>query len=319
MGNPFFKGRWRMKPKVLVSACLGFCNCRYDGSKLKSEVVEMLKDSVEFVTVCPEMGIGLPSPREAIRIATHKGNSRLVGSYSGEDHTDKMIDFTDQFISKLDVAIFDGVILKCKSPTCGIKDVKHYGNYGKVPSLMTKTNGFFGGAIKSRLTSFIVEDDGRLLNEAIREHFLTCVSMHFEFRKVKASDHIASALVAFHANNKYLLMAYNQSALKRMGQIVANHEKKPISEVVSEYEKALEHIYSSSLKPGKNVNTLLHLLGYFKKGLSAEEKAFFMEQIELYKKGLVSLNSLLLILKSWVVRFDEPYLKEQTLFKRYPF
>lgn len=308
-----------MKPKILVSACLGFCNCRYDGSKLKSEVVEMLRESVEFVTVCPEMGIGLPSPREAIRIATHKGSSRLVGSYSGEDYTGKMIDFTNQFIDSLDIDSFDGAILKCKSPTCGIKDVKHYGSHGKVPSLMTKTNGFFGGAIKSRIAAFIVEDDGRLLNEAIREHFLTCVSMRYEFRKVKASEHVLSALVTFHSNNKYLLMAYNQSALKRMGQIVANHDKKLASEVLSAYEKELELIYSSSLKPGKNTNMLQHLLGYFKKGLSSEEKAFFMEQIELYKKGLVSINSLLLLLNSWVVRFDEPYLKEQTIFKRYPF
>lgn len=308
-----------MKPKILVSACLGFCHCRYDGSKLKSELVEMLKDSVTFETVCPEMGIGLPSPREAIRIATHKGNSRLVGSYSGLDHTAQMIQFTESFLERFDASSYDGVILKCKSPTCGTKDVKHYGSHGKVPSHMTKTQGFFGGTIKSRVTSLIVEDEGRLLNEEIREHFLTSVSMHYAFKKVKASEQVSGALVAFHANNKYLLMAYNQSALKRMGQIVANHEKLPISDVLSNYEKELQVIYASQLKPGKNVNMLQHLFGYFKKGLNADEKAFFIEQLELYKKGLVSLNSLLLILKSWVVRFDEPYLKDQTIFKRYPF
>lgn len=308
-----------MKPKILVSACLGFCHCRYDGSKLKSELVEMLKDAVIFETVCPEMGIGLPSPREAIRIATQKGNSRLVGSYSGLDYTEQMIRFTETFLDTFDAPSYDGVILKCKSPTCGIKDVKHYGSHGKVPSLMTKTHGFFGGAIKARVTSLIVEDEGRLLNEEIREHFLTSVSLHYAFKNVKASDNVSGALVNFHANNKYLLMAYNQSALKRMGQIVANHEKLPISDVVSNYEKVLHVIYSSQLRPGKNVNMLQHLFGYFKKGLSTEEKAFFMEHLELYKKGLISLNSLLLILKSWVVRFDEPYLKDQTIFKRYPF
>lgn len=308
-----------MKPKILVSACLGFCHCRYDVSQLKTEVVEMLKESVDFVTICPEMGIGLPSPREAIRITTHKGETRLVGSYSGIEYTEQMNTYIDSFFEGFDEASFDGVILKCKSPTCGVKDVKHYGSHGKVPSLLTKTQGFFGGTLKSKCLSLIVEDDGRLLNEEIREHFLTSVSMHYDFKKVKASENVAQSLVAFHARNKYLLMAYNQSALKRMGQIVANHEKLKISEVITRYEKELQVIYSSQLKPGKNVNVILHLFGYFKNGLNPEEKAFFIEQIELYKKGLVTFKGLLLILKSWVVRFDEKYLSEQSIFKRYPF
>ena len=115
------------------------------------------------------------------------------------------------------------------------------------------------------------------------------------------------------------MMAYNQSALKRMGHIVANHEKLNIDHVIEKYENELKVIYSSQLKPGKNVNVLQHLFGYFKDGLSPEEKAFFIEQIELYKKGLVTFSALLLLLKAWVVRFDEPYLREQSLFKRYPF
>ena len=307
-----------MKPKILVSACLGFCNCRYDGSVIKNNFVNMLKDYVDFDTVCPEMGIGLPSPREAIRVVTKAGKSSLMGSYSGVDHTDAMTQYIETFQSDFDETAYDGVILKCKSPTCGIKDVKHYGNFGKVPSLMTKNNGFFGGMMKTTYKSLIVEDDGRLLNTEIRYHFLTCVLLHFEFKKVKASTSPAQDLLTFHTINKYLIMAYNQAALKRMGKIVANHEKLKMTSVIELYEKELEALYMSTLKPGKNVNMLLHLFGYFKKDLSSAEKSFFLEQLSLYEKELVSFNSLLLIIKAWVVRFEEPYLKQQTIFNHYP-
>ncbi len=307
-----------MKPKILCSACLGFCACRYDGSQLNSELINILKEYVDFETVCPEMGIGLPSPREAIRIVTHGGERKLVGSYTGEDHTEAMEAYVDVFIRGFDQTEYDGIILKCKSPTCGIKEVKHYPSYGKVQSHMTKTAGFFGGALKSTFKSLIVEDDGRLLNADIRDHFLTSVFLHFEYRKVKASERPYNALLDFHSINKYLLMAYNQAALKRMGQIVANHEKNSIEDVLHTYEEALSVIYASSLKPGKNVNTIQHLFGYFKNDLSEGEKQFFARQMDLYLKGLVSLQAILLILKAWVVRFDDPYLKNQTIFDHYP-
>lgn len=113
-------------------------------------------------------------------------------------------------------------------------------------------------------------------------------------------------------------MAYNQAALKRMGQIVANHEKLNLDSVLSAYSEELSIIYSSSLKPGKNANTLQHLFGYFKNDLNDAEKRFFARQMDLYLKDLVSLQSILLILKAWVIRFDEPYLMNQTIFDHYP-
>ena len=155
-------------------------------------------------------------------------------------------------------------------------------------------------------------------NTDIRDHFLTSVFLHFEFRKVKASEKPYNALLDFHSKNKYLLMAYNQAALKRMGQIVANHERLDIEVVFEAYAEELSVIYGSILKPGKNANTIQHLFGYFKNDLNESEKRFFARQMDLYLKGFVSLQSILLILKAWVVRFDEPYLKSQTIFDHYP-
>ncbi|MDH8677712.1 DUF523 and DUF1722 domain-containing protein [Fusibacter bizertensis] len=307
-----------MKAKILCSACLTFCNCRYDGSVINNKLIDALKPYVDFEMVCPEMAIGLPSPRETIRIVTTKGEKQLMSSYAGIDYTEKMNEFVDNYIEKLDVTNYDGVILKCKSPTCGIKDVKHYGSVGKTPMLQTKTSGFFGGALKSQFKSLVIEDEGRLNNIDIRNHFLTSVFLHYTLRNVSKKPSLLAGLVKFHSQNKYLLMAYNQNALKKLGKIVANHDHLKDEEVYLAYVEEMSSIYKSSLNPGKNINMLLHVYGYFKNDLNEDEKQFFLKQLEYYKEGFVGFDSILLLLKSWVIRFENAYLMEQTVFNTFP-
>jgi len=62
----------------------------------------------------------------------------------------------------------------------------------------------------------------------------------------------------------------------------------------------------------------MHALGYFKEGLNSEEKAFFLDSLQRYRTGKVPLSVPVGILRSWVVRFREPYLAQQALFQPYP-
>ena len=112
------------KPKVVISKCLGFSNCRYNGGTENNEFVTRLKDYVDFITVCPEIGMGLGTPREAIRVVEINGENRLLQSKTKRDLTENMNEFAKDFLSSLDEV--DGFILKSKSPSCGIRDVKIY-------------------------------------------------------------------------------------------------------------------------------------------------------------------------------------------------
>lgn len=309
------------RPKILCSACLEHCKCRYDGSVIENTTIKHLMHHVDFVTVCPEMGIGLPSPREAVRVVKIDGERRLVDSYAGTDRTEAMHTFIEAFLESQDLSAFDGVILKCKSPTCGLKDVKLYGGHGKRPALPETTSGFFGEAVKRLMSHVPIEDDGRLKHFNIREHFFMSVFLRYDFRRVCELCRNSSSLgplVAFHSRNKYMMMAYNQSLLKTLGKWVANHEKVSVEVVLDRYGEALSVLYHTQPSIGKNVNMLLHLFGYFKHDLSSPEKAYFLDQINLYQNKKVPFSSVLAIIKAWVVRFDEPYLKEQTLFDLFP-
>jgi uncharacterized protein YbgA (DUF1722 family)/uncharacterized protein YbbK (DUF523 family) len=303
-----------VKPNVAISKCLGFASCRWNGAVIPDESVESLKSHVNYQPVCPEVEIGLGVPRDPIRIVNTAAGPRLVQPATGKDVSHKMRRFTETFLGSL--GDIDGFILKSRSPSCGLKGTKIYAGMEKGAASVPGP-GFFGGAVLEKFPAAAIEDEGRLRNFRLREHFLTKLFLRAEFRKVQSSGAL-SALVRFQAENKFLLMAYHQKELKILGRLVANLEKRPVAEILEDYEK---HLAGALVRPPRyssNINVLMHALGFFSKELSAEEKAFFLDALERYREGKVPLSVPLNLARAWVVRFDQEYLRQQTFFEPYP-
>ncbi|MFO7612534.1 MAG: DUF1722 domain-containing protein [Clostridia bacterium] len=305
------------KPNVVISKCIEHEHCRYDGSMITSEFVAELKDYVNFLPLCPEMAIGLPSPMESLRLVLANDEIKLLSYINGTDMTAAMEEYSRR-ISK-DILEFqpDGFILKSRSPSCGIKDVKVYADIGKAPPLNRKSPGIFGRDMLVFFNDFLIEDEGRLLNFTIREHFYTVIFTLADFRRVRGTNSIKS-LIDFHSRNKYLLMAYSQAGLKKLGRIVAGHGKVPPGEVFSEYEKKLREVMMRKPSCGQYINVMLHLFGYFKKDISEKEKAYFIDMLELYRSQRIPQSSIMSVLSAWGARFDRQYLNEQTIFNSFP-
>ena len=302
------------RPKVVVSRCLGFDHCRYNGDMISSPVVAKLKKHVNFLPVCPEVEIGLGVPRNPVRIVLDKGNHRLVQPSSGKDVTENMRTFCFSFLDSIEGV--DGFILKFRSPSCGLKDVKVYPSAGG-QGVVEKSSGYFGGAVLERYPLLPVEDEGRLRNARIKEHFLTKLFTFAAFRKVK-SEGSTKDLISFHTQNKFLLMAYNQVELRKLGNIAANRESKPFKELISDYE---EHLYSALSRAPRytsTINVLMHALGYFSDQLSGREKALFFDSVQKYREGRASLCPAINTLRLWIARFESDYLMNQTFFEPYP-
>ncbi len=303
-----------VRPRVVVSKCLEFDHCRYNGDMISSPIVAKLKEYVDFLPVCAEVEIGLGIPRSPVRIIIEDGEHRLVQPTSGKDVTEDMKAFCTNFLDS--VGQVDGFILKFRSPSCGLKDVKVYPSVNK-SGAVEKTSGYFGGEVLKRYPFLPIEDEGRLRNDRIKEHFMTKLFLFAAFRKVKAEGDMNS-LVRFHTENKYLLMAYSQAELRKLGSIVANKEKRSFKELVSDYE---EHLYSAFSRPPKytsSINVLMHALGHFSDSLSTGEKALFFDWIQKYREGKTSLCPAINTIRSWVVRFEDQYLMHQTFFEPYP-
>ncbi|WP_455277685.1 YbgA family protein [[Eubacterium] cellulosolvens] len=302
------------KPHIVVSKCLGFAHCRYNGLVISDDFVKNLHPFVNFDPICPEVEIGLGVPRNPIRVVSTKGKKRLMQSITNKDLTEKMNNFANSFLDSLNEV--DGFILKNRSPSCGIKDVRVYPRIGKVASI-SKGTGFFGDAVLREFPYLPIEDEGRLRNHRIKEHFLTKLFTFSKFRELKKSISIRK-LVQFHSDNKFLLMFYNQRLLRILGNITANKNNKPIDDVVKEYEPNLHCAFSKVPRYTSSNNVFMHALGYFKKDLSSKEKNFLLESLRKYEVGRIPLCVTTNLMKSWIIRFGQEYLMNQTFFEPYP-
>ncbi len=302
------------KPRVLISRCLGFAACRWNGQVISDDFVERLKPALHCQPVCPEVEIGLGVPRDPVRLVESKGAVKLLQPASGLDASAEMDRFARSHLESLQEV--DGFILKSRSPSCGPVDVKIYS--GPQPGASSRRGaGLFGGAVLRCFPLSPVEHEGRLKNFLIREHFLTQLYTLAEFRRVQSTEGMGK-LVAFHARHKLLLMAYNQHRLRLLGRIVANHSKKKTLVVFQEYGVQLALALKRRARRGPVINVLLHALGYFKRELSSAEKKHFMAKLEDYRQGLAPLSLCQVLLGSWIARFDNQYLAGQSFFEPYP-
>lgn len=305
------------KPLLLISKCIEHEACRYDGRIVNNKFINKLKEYVDFITVCPEVEIGLSCPREVLRLIEVEGEKFLVNSKTGEDFTDKMNEFSNDFINNIKDRRINGVILKSKSPCCGIRDVKIYKEYGKSCPLPKKVSGIFCDYLCNEFKNIPIEDEGRLSNFNIREHFLTRIFVDFEFEKVIESKSVKS-LIDFQSDYKYLLMAYSPYKQKELGKIVGNVKKETIEDDLIKYHEILLKALSGITNNSRNINMLLHLFGYFSKDLSKEEKSFFLDYIQMYQTNKISFSVPLTIIKSWAIRFNNQYLLKQKIFDIFP-
>ena len=303
----------QIKPSIIISRCIEFEACRYNAQIIRNEFVRKLRPFVDFITVCPEIEIGLGIPREPIRIIEKKQEKKLVQPATGKDVTKDMNSFANDFLKKnKDI---DGAILKSKSPSCGIKDVKIYPTIEKSAPIYRR-NGFFGEKVKNFYSNLAVEDELRLLNPVLRDHFLKKIYIFSSFRQKQKKS--INDLIDFHTKNKFLIMSYNQKNLKIMGNIIANKEKRQIDDISFEYEKYLYSSFSKGSRCGSNINILQHAFGYISQNLKKYEKKLFLDYIKNYEKGLTPVSVPVALLKSWIIHYDIDYLKNQTFFEPYP-
>lgn len=301
-----------IKPKIIVSKCLGFENCRYDGQIIKNNFIDKLKEHAILIPVCPEVEIGLGVPRNSLRLKKEDNKIRLIQSKNNIDLSKEMTDFAYDFLKNKDITAF---ILKNRSPSCAITDAKLY--HSNNPNPVEKSSGLFTKIAKELYPEAIFEDEGRLTNFKIREHFLTFIYTIAEFKEIQKRTKMKD-LVQFQSNYKYLFLSINEVKMRELGKIVANHQKKDKKTVFQEYENILYQLFEKIADKGNNINVLMHAFGYFSKDLSSDEKTFFLEVLDKYRNKKLPLSVPKNILKSWIIKYNEEYLARQKFFNPYP-
>lgn len=301
------------KPKILVSKCLGFCKCRYDGQVLPDKFIKSIEPYVEFIQVCPEVEIGLGIPRPSVKLIIIDGKYELYQPENDRIVTPEMDEYSHRVLSE--IPEIEGAILKGRSPTCGIKDVKIYQSLKKGASSI-KGVGRFAEHVYDYFPYAAIEEEGRLTNLGIREHFLTKLFTNLRFKKIENAD--MKDLVEFHTRHKYLLMTYSQKELKILGKIVANHEKLQFGELIKLYKEHLGLALANPPRVNNSINTLMHLMGYFSDHLIAEEKAFILDSLTKLKEKRLHLSVPVNLIRSYAIKYKQDYILNQFIWEPFP-
>jgi uncharacterized protein YbgA (DUF1722 family) len=163
-----------------------------------------------------------------------------------------------------------------------------------------------------------VEEDGRMHDPHLRENFIECVFVFKRWRDLLAKGMDPGALVDFHTRHKLLLLSHSPELYREMGKLVAQAGKLPAGKLRADYQALLMKAMRLHATVRKHVNVLQHLLGYFKRQLSTDEKQEALELIDLYRRGSVPLIVPTTLINHYVRKYREPYLEGQYYLRPHP-
>ncbi len=304
------------KIRLGISSCLLGEQVRYDrGHKLDHFLTDTLGQFVEWVPVCPEVEYGLPVPREAMRLVGLPENPSLVTRKTGIDHTEGMQEWARKRLTELEKKDLCGFVFKSRSPSSGMAGVKVYRESG-MPS--RKGRGIFARAFMDYFPFMPVEDDGRMHDTKLRENFIERIFVYKRWKDLLTKGRAVRDLVSFHTDHKYLIMAHSPKHLTILGKIVANAKQYKRSDLFEEYFRHMIEGLRLEATVKKNVNVLTHMVGYFKEVLTPDEKKELLEIVAHYHKGLVPLIVPVTLIKHYIRKYEEPYLKRQFYLHPHP-
>ncbi|MEO3866756.1 YbgA family protein [Rheinheimera fenheensis] len=306
-----------MTVKIGISACVLGEKVRFDGGhKGSSFCMQQLASLVQYVPVCPEMAIGMPSPRPAIRLQLDDSQQvQLVQSNNPAiSHTEAMLAFSDKKLPQL--AGLSGYIVCAKSPSCGMERVRLFDAKGQQMGKLGV--GLFTHQLMQKYPWLPVEEDGRLFDPALKENFICRVFSCYDFQQSMLDGFSVGKLVAFHSRYKFLVMAHSPVAYRELGRLVANAKLFAAEELQQRYLLELMQALKNIATRKQHANVLQHLQGFLKHGLSAEAKQELASLIDRYRQGFVPLLAPVTLLQHHLKQHPNAYVSAQRYFNPYP-
>ncbi|MEE3650901.1 MULTISPECIES: YbgA family protein [unclassified Brenneria] len=303
---------------VGISACLLGSAVRFDGGhKRLAFAVEQLAPYFHFEPVCPELAVGLPVPRPALRLIKDAAGNITLRASNGSplDMTQRMQRFSAEKVSQLQHLC--GYIVCAKSPCCGMERVKVYDASQK--NACKSGIGLFTQALLRQMPWLPVEEDGRLHDPGLRENFIERVYTLHELHQLWRQGLSRGALMAFHSRYKLLLLAHSQPEYRELGRFVAGMDRwASLDEFVAEYRLRLMKLLTHPATRRNHTNVLMHVQGYFRRQLSPSQRQELTQLIDRYRQGLQPLLAPITLLKHYMAEYPDDYLAEQRYFEPYP-
>ncbi len=304
------------KIKIGVSACLMGEPVRWNGGHARDRyLTDILGQYVAYVPVCPEVECGMGVPRETLRLVGNPDHPNLVTSKTNVDHTRRMTEWARKRVKELERENLCGFVFKKNSPSSGLYKVPVKNSKGMPEK---KGQGIFARVFTEYFPLVPVEEDGRLHDAKLRETFIEQIFTLMRWRETLSRKKSLGNLIDFHSRHKLLIMSHSPTHLKMMGKLVAEGKTLPAEDAFAQYEALLIGALRLKSTLKKHINVIQHIMGYFKKRLSPDEKQELLEIIEQYRQEFVPLIVPVTLLNHFVRKYKQPYLAQQFYLNPHP-
>lgn len=301
--------------QIGVSSCLLGEEVRYNGGHKRSRyVTDTLAEYFDYVPLCPELAIGLGVPRPPIRLVGKIDSPRAISPDDPSIDATEDLDSYGREIGRSH-GFISGFILKSKSPSCGMERVKVYDHNG-VPS--PNGRGLFARALMETRPLLPCEEEGRLNDPGLRGSFLERVFAFHRWQCLVAEGLRPRDLVAFHTEHKFLLLAHDQEAMRRLGRLVAQAGSGDLEQIGQDYIAGMMAALAKPAKRKAQVNVLQHLAGYVSEELDAGDRAELDEIIHAYRREELPIIAPLTLIRHHLRRLPHGYLESQEYLKSRP-
>jgi uncharacterized protein YbgA (DUF1722 family)/uncharacterized protein YbbK (DUF523 family) len=307
--------------RIGISSCLLGQKVRFDGGhKRDAFLTETLGPHVEWVAVCPEVEVGMGTPRETVHLVRESGGRqrglvRMIAPRSGTDWTERMTAYAQARVTALARLDLSGYVLKRDSPSCGMARVKVH-----APGAMPERTGtgLYAAALRARMPALPVEEEGRLCDPRLRENFVERVFAYRRLRTLFASRWTVGQLVRFHTAHKLVLLSHQPHAYTALGRLVAEAKGMARADLQEQYERIFMDALSRIATPARHANVLQHIAGYFRDQLDTHSRTELLALIEDHRTGLVPLIVPITLIRHHVRRLGIEYLNGQVYLDPHP-
>jgi uncharacterized protein YbgA (DUF1722 family)/uncharacterized protein YbbK (DUF523 family) len=301
--------------KIGVSACLLGSKVRFDGGHKRSRfITDSLAEYFEFTAYCPEVAIGMGTPRQPIRLTGDAQSPEAVGVKTPElNVTQPLRTYGEKIAGGIDGLC--GFIFKKDSPSCGMARVKVYNAKGMPERVGT---GLFAREVMKANPLLPVEEEGRLNDADLRDNFITRVYVYARWKALIDKGLSKAGLISFHSGHKYLVMSHSNEMYRELGQMLSDLTQAPLTDIADRYIVKLMQALRLPATRKRHTNVLQHLLGYLKNNLDSAHRTDLSKTIDSYRRGEFPLVVPIRLLQHHFSMHPHPYINKQVYLAPHP-
>lgn len=299
--------------QVGISSCLLGDPVRYNGGHKRSQFCsETLSRHMDLVPFCPEMAIGLGTPRPSIHLL--KQGSEIIARTSDGKNVGEPLAAYGARVAR-DIGALSGYIFCAKSPSCGVWRVPVKGVEGRGAGKIG--TGVYAEQIIKAHPLLPVEEDGRLNDPLLRENFIMRVYAWHDWQINVQCGLSAGKLIDFHSRYKYMLLAHNPGAYRSLGVLLSELSSDLEDKARTYIQQFMEALQRPATRRN-NTNVLQHMQGHLKAALTSSQRQELARVINAYREQRLPLLAPITLIRHHLSEHPSPYLSRQRYLDPHP-